>query len=71
MTNLKCSPCTDQAITDGQEMEGVADAFTLAPVVQVFGVNGQQIAAPLALPVCPDCRKKQLATVSKSGLAIA
>lgn len=68
---LKCSPCTDQAITAAQDLDGLPDAVTLAPVIQVFAVNGQQIAAPVTLPVCLDCRKQQIVTVSKSGLVTA
>ena len=68
---LKCSPCADQAIADGLDLDGLPDAVLLAAVVQAFAVNGQQIAAPVMLPVCLDCRKKQLVTVSKNGLVTA
>ena len=69
--NLKCQPCLDQAIVAGQDTEGVPEAATLAPALQTFTAGGQQVAAPLVLPVCVECRKKALVTVSKSGLVTA
>lgn len=68
---MKCCPCTDKAITDGQPGTDVPEAATMAPSVQTFTVNGQQIAAPVVLPVCLECRKNQLGVVSRSGLAVA
>jgi hypothetical protein len=76
MMELSCAPCTDKAITDGHEPDSeeaarVPDAVTMVPTVQTFNVGGQQIAAPVALPVCYACRQKQLGTVSKRGLVTA
>lgn len=72
ITGLKCAPCTDQAITTGTDAGDVPAAYTLAPVVQTFNVGGgQQIAAPIVIPVCWDCRKTQLAPVSRTGLVTA
>ena len=73
---LKCCPCLDQAIADGhsadsEEAAYVPVAATLVTVMQPFTVGGQQIAAPVTMPVCYACRKKQLAPVSKSGLVTA
>lgn len=72
--NLKCSPCTDQAITDGKPAELAAelpDAVTIVPTLQTFVAGGQQIAAPIAMPVCYACRQQQLGKVSKQGLVTA
>ncbi len=73
MTGLKCAPCTDELITAGGSYPetDLPDAVTLAPLVQTFNVGGQQIAAPLALPVCFGCREKQLGKVSRPGLVTA
>lgn len=69
---LKCAPCTDQAISDGQpDQTDIPDAVTIVPIVQTFTVGGQQIAAPVQIPVCYPCRKQQLGAVSRSGLAVA
>jgi hypothetical protein len=73
---LNCVLCTDEAITAGyglgsEEVAAIPLAFTLAPLVQTFNVGGQQIAAPLALPVCFPCREKQLGKVSKNGLILS
>ena len=69
---LKCCPCTDELITAcGTYVSQVSAAVTLAPLVQAFNAGGQQIMAPLALPVCFACREKQLGRVSKSGLVTA
>jgi hypothetical protein len=71
--NLKCAPCTDEAVIKGDRTAyaDIPDAWTLAPVVQTFNMGGQQIAAPLALPVCVACREKQLGKVSKNGLILS
>jgi len=70
---LKCAPCTDQHILDdrGTSPDTVPDAFTITTVMQTFAAGGQQIAAPVQLPVCYPCRKRLLGTVSKAGLAVA
>jgi hypothetical protein len=71
---LKCCPCTDQLIADGGSYPetDLPDACTIVPLVQTFDIGGgQQIAAPVALPVCFDCREKQLGKVSKQGLVTA
>jgi hypothetical protein len=70
---LKCAPCTDQLITDGRSYpeDELPDAVTMVPTVQTFNVGGQQIAAPVTLPVCFACREKQLGKVSKHGLVTA
>lgn len=70
--DLKCAPCTDQRIADGQpDATGIPDALTIVTVVQTFNAGGQQIAAPVMLPVCYACRQKQLGVVSKHGLVTA
>ncbi len=70
--DLKCSPCLDQRITDGGDVAGVVpDAVTIVPLLQSFAVNGQQVVAPVPVPVCMDCRRKQLGTVSRTGLVTA
>ena len=72
MNALKCCQCTDDLITGGGTDEAsVPDAVTLAPLVQTFTIGGQQIAAPLMVPVCFGCREKQLGRVSKTGLVTA
>jgi hypothetical protein len=62
---LKCCPCTDTAITNNTP---VPVAVTMAPSLQMFTINGQQVQAPCVIPVCADCRKLQLGIVSKTGL---
>ena len=70
--DLKCAPCTDKHITDGgQDADGVADAVTIVTVLQTFVAGGQQIAAPVSMPVCYDCRQQQVGKVSKHGLVTA
>lgn len=70
--NLKCALCTDRAITAGATApDSLPDAITLAPVVQEFSIGGQQIAAPLMVPVCYGCREQQLGRVSKTGLVLS
>ena len=72
MTALKCTVCTDEAITRGDPDDAkVLDAITLSPLVQTFNMGGQQIAAPLALPVCYSHRERQLGKVSKNGLILS
>jgi hypothetical protein len=69
---LKCCLCTDELITSGGTDESaVPDAFTMAPLLQSFNAGGQQVMAPVTLPVCFACREKQLGKVSKSGLVTA
>lgn len=72
--NLKCAPCTDALITSGRscpEDADLPDAVTIAPTMQTFSVGGQQVAAPIGLPVCFTCREKMLGKVSKTGLLTA
>jgi len=70
--DLKCSPCLDARITAGGAVAGVVpDAVTLVPVLQSFAVNGQQVVAPVPVPVCMECRRKQLGKVSRVGLVTA
>lgn len=71
LTGLKCCPHTDEAITNGTPVDDVPAAVTMAPSVQTFTVNGQQIAAPVVLPVCAGCRQRQLGPASKTGLMVA
>ena len=58
-------------ITDGTGTEDVPAAFTMAPILQTFTVQGRDVAAPCVVPVCLDCRKRQMGVVSKTGLAVA
>jgi hypothetical protein len=70
----KCAPCLDAAITSSEPggLESVSDAVVLTTVVQVFPMaGGQQMAAPVLMPVCLPCRKQQLGAVSKTGLVTA
>lgn len=70
--DLRCAPCTDQHITDGDDNDDhIAEAITIVPILQTFTVGGQQIAAPVATPICYQCRRKQLGMVSKTGLVTA
>ena len=69
--SLKCLPCTDDLIASGRSYPEDAElpaADTMAPLVQTFTAAGQQIMAPLMVPVCFTCRRKQLAPLSKTGL---
>lgn len=72
MTTLKCLTCTDQSIeahkTGDSDVPDVADAYTMAPLVQVLNVGGQTIAAVTAVPVCKKHRSEQL---KPSRLAVA
>lgn len=70
---LKCCPCTDDLITSGDTYPETAipDAVTIAPVLQAFIIGGQQVTAPVMLPVCFSCRGKQMGQVSKQGLVTA
>lgn len=68
---LRCCPCTDKAIADGTPLEDVPEAFTMAPSMQVFTMGAQQVSAPCTIPVCADCRKRQMGAVSKTGLTVA
>lgn len=70
-SGLKCCPCTDNAIAEDTPIGDVAAAVTLAPSMQTFTMQGQQITAPCTIPVCLDCRKRQLGFVSKAGLITA
>jgi hypothetical protein len=67
---LRCCPCTDKAITDDTPIEDVAAAVTMAPSIQTFTVGGQEVRAPCTIPVCVDCRKRQMGIVSKTGLIV-
>jgi hypothetical protein len=73
VNGLKCCPCTDELITSGGTYPetDLPDAVTMAPLLQTFNAGGQQIMAPLALPVCFACREKQLGKVSRNGLVTA
>ena len=68
---LRCCPCTDNAIINDTPLDDVPAAFTMAPSVQTFTANGQTIMAPVVLPVCIDCRKRQMGVVSKTGLMVS
>ena len=69
---LKCCPCTDKAIADGEvDLDQVDMAVTFAPSMQTFTLQGQQISAPCVIPVCVDCRKRQMGVVSKTGLMVS
>jgi hypothetical protein len=65
-SSSKCFICVDEYLMDSSVV--VADAITLAPTTQIVGVNGQMIAAVVALPVCLEHRKQQIAPKSKTGL---
>lgn len=62
----KCCICVDEHLADGTRI--IADAITMAPTTQIVSVSGQMVAAIVALPVCLEHRKQQLAPVSRSGL---
>ena len=69
----KCGPCLDAAITKGDpfDLGEVADGIVMIAMVQTFSLGGgQQLAAPCLVAACLECRKKQLGTVSKTGLAL-
>lgn len=68
---LRCCPCTDNALTNDTPLADVPVAITMAPSVQQFTMPGQQIMAPVVLPVCADCRKRQMGVVSKTGLMVS
>lgn len=68
---LKCCPCLDNLLTGAKNAGKVADAVTMAPSVQQFTINGQQVAMPVVLPVCEACRRRQLGIASKNGLFVA
>lgn len=68
---LKCCPCTDDAIINSTPIKDVPAAVTMAPSAQMFTINGQQVMAPVVLPVCAPCRKNQLGIASKTGLVVA
>jgi hypothetical protein len=73
----KCAICLDTAIMAASSAEPavagrVPDAVVLATVVQTFPMpGGQQMAAPVLMPVCMACRQQQLGRVSKTGLVTA
>lgn len=69
--DLNCCPCTDDAIINSTPIKDVPAAVTMAPSAQMFTINGQQIMAPVVLPVCAPCRKNQLGIASKTGLVVA
>lgn len=74
MSNLKCVLCTDALITSGRsypEDADLPDAVTMAPLLQTFSMGGQQVTAPVTLPVCFGCREEQLGKVSKNGLILS
>ena len=70
LAGLACCPCTDIAISKDTPIEDVPVAFTMAPSVQAFTVGGQDVMAPVVIPVCVDCRRKQLGVTSKTGLYV-
>jgi hypothetical protein len=65
---MKCCPCLDDALAAGAPAEDVPEAVTMAATVQGFTVNGQPVMAPVTLPVCAECRKRQIGVKSKTGL---
>ena len=68
---LKCCPCTDNSLTKGKpELDDIPPAFTMAPSVQTFTIQGNDVMAPCVIPLCVDCRRKQLGVVSKTGLIV-
>jgi hypothetical protein len=67
---LRCCPCTDNAITNDTAIEDVPPAITMAPSIQTFTIGGQEVRAPVTIPVCLDCRKRQMGIVSKTGLIV-
>ena len=71
-SGLKCCPCTDNAIIQDTPLDQVPAASTMAPSLQTFTVMGpqgmQEIQAPCVIPVCTDCRTRQLGVKSKTGL---
>lgn len=69
--SVKCSPCTDAAIAEGVTADDVPTADIIITVMQTFTMGGQQMAAPVTMGVCFNCRKDQLGIVSKTGLVTA
>ena len=68
---LKCCPCTDNSLTKGKPgLDDIPPAFTMAPSVQTFTIGGNDVMAPCVIPLCVDCRRKQLGVVSKTGLIV-
>jgi hypothetical protein len=67
-TGLRCCPCLDAAIERGASLDDVPAAITMAPVVQGFTMQGNQVMAPVVVPVCAECRKRQMGIKSKAGL---
>lgn len=67
--DLKCCPCTDEAIGKGAPFNAdeLPAAVTMAPWAQVFTVGGQQIIGVTPLPVCKNCRAAQLGRPSSNG----
>ena len=72
---LKCAFCADPAIRDGLTLSHIPNAVTFAAHMQTFSIPSpqgmQEVMAPVSLPVCYDCRHKQLAPLSKTGLVTA
>ncbi len=68
----KCAVCLDRAITAGAvDLAAVPDAVVMVTMLQQFSAARQQIAAPSTICVCVECRRAQLAPVSKTGLVTA
>jgi hypothetical protein len=71
LAGLLCCPCTDNAIIKGTPLADVPPAVTMAPSLQTFSMGPEQVHAPCVLPVCVDCRTRQLGVTSKTGLVVA
>ena len=71
LAGLLCCPCTDNAINHGTPIEDVPPAVTMAPSLQMFKMNGETVHAPCVLPVCVECRARQMGVTSKTGLVVA
>ena len=68
---MKCCICIDRLLMASDSIETAADAITYAPVPQVLQVDGSVVGGVVAVPVCGDCRKRQLGVKSKTGLIAA
>jgi hypothetical protein len=65
----KCCVCVDEHLQNASVV--LKDAITMAPTTQIVTIAGQTLASIVALPVCLEHRRKQLAPASKTGLVAA
>ncbi len=71
--HIKCSPCTDIAIKNGETAPEAADSLPEAiswfPVIQVLNLGNNASAVSTALPMCYPCRKLQMHQNSRGLVA--